>query len=219
MSLPYHEYFQLLALAMAAINYRYLRLWRLQVMLPLMIFTCTIEILATNMHLLGLTTNWPVYNLYVLISPVMYFILFWNMLLLNKRGKKIYLVIAAISMVFALYDYFFIEGLFDSYSMVLALIQHVVLSFMVLSQLSMEEANENTLLAEPYFWVAAGILLFAVVSVVILGLQPYILKKGIKLFSQNLYRAVMPMVNVVLYSCYSYAFYLCRKHRQRFLPS
>jgi hypothetical protein len=141
------------------------------------------------------------------------------MLLLNKNGRNIYLAITAISMLFAFYDYFFIEGLFDSYSMVFSMVQHIILSFMILSQLSMEEVSENSILSEPYFWIASGILLFSVVTVVTLGLQPYILKKGIKLFSQNFYRAVMPMVNVVLYSCYSYAFYLCRKHRQRFLPS
>jgi ABC-type Co2+ transport system permease subunit len=65
----------------------------------------------------------------------------------------------------------------------------------------------------PYFWVSSGLLIFSLATLVVLGLQNYILSHRVQIQQINVYRIVMPIANIVLYSAYSYAFILCRPHQ------
>jgi hypothetical protein len=53
------------------------------------------------------------------------------------------------------------------------------------------------------------------ITLVVLGLQTYILINHVEIAHQSLYHAIMPVVNAVVYLGYSYAFILCRTQRTR----
>lgn len=220
MRVVYFQYFQYLGLLTALLYYRGLRAWSLGMMLPLLLFVCIIETLAANYRAFGMTTNVPFYNIYLAISPVFYFILFQKMLRLRNRHLRLYLLAVAATMIFVVYDYFFIEpGRVNVYTTVVTLIEQLVLSFMVLAMLVTDDSRPVQLVHEPYFWIAGAILLFTLVTIVIQGLQPYIYRSGLLLAGKPVYKVIMPIVNVVFYSCYTYAIYLCQKHRATFSPS
>ena len=58
-------------------------------------------------------------------------------------------------------------------------------------------------------------LLFGLITLVVLGLQSYILNNHIEIAHKPLYLAILPAVNAIVYAGYSYAFILCRTQRTR----
>ncbi len=211
MRLPYFIVFQIISLVMALVYYRHIRLFSLQVMLPLMAFVCTIEIVAANIGV-----NLSVYNIYVFISPVFYYILFFNIIRFKPVFKKVYIAIAILCITLFAYDYFFLRpGDFNAYSMMGAMITYIILSCIVLAQIITDDTRHISLLKEPYFWLTTGIIIFSLVSVVVLGLYTFIARNAIQIFGKNMHRIIMPLANVVLYSCWSYSFYLCKVHSNK----
>lgn len=214
MIVKYFQYFQFFSLVMAIINYRWLRACSLGIMLPLLLLVCGVETLAANHHLVHPTSNIPVYNVYFAVSPALYFILFQRMLRFRGGRYRLYLSVCIATLLFVVYDWFYIEpGRFNVYTAVLNMIWQTVLSIMVLAKLVTDESKQLPLTRDPYFWIAGNILWFTLLSIVIIGLYPYLSKSGIKLFGKAVYASVMPVANVFFYSVFAYAIYLCRKHR------
>ena len=213
MRAPYYIFFQLLSLVVALIYFKQLRKFSLQVMVPLLIFVCTIELLATNVFK---AYNLHVYNIYAVFSPLFYFFLFSKLIRFSSAARYAYIAISIISFFFFLLDYFFIKpGEYDYYSAVVSLIEYLFLGCIVLSQLVMDDNKRIGLSHEPYFWIVTGIIIFSLVTIVILGLHSYILRNDIKIFGKRAYRVIMPMVNVIMYSCFAYAFYLCKTYEAK----
>lgn len=214
MIVKYFQYFQFFSLVMAIINYRWLRAHSLGVMLPLLLLVCVVETLAANHTIFHPTSNIAIYNIYQVGAPVFFFILFQNILRFRGWKFRVYLAIAILTMLFVLYDWLYLEwGGFVMYTAVLNMIWQISLSIMVLAMLVTDESKQLPLTREPYFWIAGNILWFTLVSIVIIGLYPYLSKSGIKLFGKAVYKSVMPVANVFYYSGFAYAIYLCRKHR------
>jgi hypothetical protein len=215
MSLPYFVVFQIVSLITALIYIRSIRLFGLQVMVPLLFFVCGIEILASNPHWWDSDTNIQVHRIYILVSPVFYFFLFLNILKFKAGFKKIYLTVFIVCFIFFIVDYFSIKpGKFNYYSLAISMISYLILSCIVLSQIVSDDTRHLHLTKEPYFWITTGIIIFGLVTVVIIGLHAYIVKNKIQLGGNNLHRVIMPMANVVLYSCFAYAFYLCKNYKK-----
>ncbi|MDP4350126.1 hypothetical protein QSG17_25090, partial [Escherichia coli] len=78
----------------------------------------------------------------------------------------------------------------------------------------MDDSKVGRLSGEPHFWFSAGFLIFSIGAVVLFGLRPYIQEHNLKINGWMLYQFIIPILNVVLYSCYCIAFYLCSKSKQ-----
>lgn len=214
MIVKYFQYFQFFSLAMAIINFRWLKAHSLGIMLPLLLLVCGVETLAANYTIVHPTSNIPVYNIYQVVAPVFFFILFQQMLRLRGLKFRLYLAISILTMLFVLFDWLYIEaGGFVMYTAVLNNIWQILLSILVLAMLVTDESKQLPLTREPWFWIAGNILWFTLLHLVIIGLYPYLSKSGIRIFGKTVYAFVMPVANVFYYSGFAYAFYLCRKHR------
>jgi hypothetical protein len=63
----------------------------------------------------------------------------------------------------------------------------------------------------PLLWVTIGIVIFYPVTSVVLFLQPYLYEKEATLGPFKLYQLIPQVMSIFMYSCFTYAFYLCRK--------
>lgn len=220
MHISYYQYFQYLSLLIALIWYKDLKRFSLQWMVPLLISVACIESLATNYLNMGLTTNVPIYNVYLLVSPVFYFLMFRAVIGFKGRYRAIFDVVVVASMIFFIADFFSAgQSGFNSISYIISAVEYMLFSCILLSKLIMDDTRPVYLVREPYFWIAAVVIIFSLVAVVITGLHSFIVRNHVTLFGKNLHRVIMPMVNVVMYSGFSYAFYLCRKHRMTLVAS
>ncbi|HXB94108.1 MAG TPA: hypothetical protein VNU70_03080 [Puia sp.] len=213
MEIKYYQYFQLFSLLLALICRKRLNSFSLGIMIPILILDNLTEILGSN-HLSVFHTrgNYFVYNIYFILSTPLFFLLFASMLDGTPRDKRRLLGSGVILETFLLINYFFIQGQteFDTFSAQLICLACIILSCLVLTRLAVRKDDESGLLHDPVFWINAVLLLFNLVSLIVLGMHKFIVENKLEIANLNLYRAIMPAANAILYSGYSYAFLLCQ---------
>lgn len=203
---------QLICLGFACLHFRRLKQWGIEAFIPLLAFIVLIEVIGINFRLFRWPNNYFIYNIYLLLSTPLWLYLFRQMLELTGVARAIFRWIAVLSMSFMCINYLFGEGVrnFNSWSLLLLMILTIVFSCLILFRLSVTDSIVSTMYQHPYFWISAGNLLFSLVTLVLLGLQPYIRKHGIQIHSKSLYYAIIPTANIILYTSYCFGFYLCR---------
>jgi hypothetical protein len=114
-------------------------------------------------------------------------------------------------------NYGFIQGQtqFNTFSMGLEEIMKIIFAGLCLLRLTVLDREEINFMKEPYFWINSLNLLGGLITVVVLGLQSYILLNKIEIAHRSLYAAILPVVNAIVYSGYSYAFMLCKMQKTR----
>jgi len=110
-------------------------------------------------------------------------------------------------------NYLFLQGTkqLNTHSIILIEIMNIILSCFVLVQLVFKDDIERSLFNEPYFWINVGSLFFSLGTLVVMGLQQYIRANYIQLNKVSAYFFIMPFLNVILYSSWSYGFILCKR--------
>ena len=212
-----YQYWQLLSLLFACICITQLKRFSIAAFIPLLIVVNVVEIIGTNSHLFGWPTNYPVYNMYLILTTPLYLYLYSQMLFLSGFALHVFRLIALLCMLLILLNYFFLQGaeIFNTNALVLVMILNIIFSCLVLFRLSSYDFVRPNLLKEPYFWINAATLLWSMVTLVLLGLQHYIYSNRIQIGNKSLYAALMPSANVILYAAYSYAFLLCKIQKTR----
>ncbi|MDP4129296.1 MAG: hypothetical protein Q8918_11005 [Bacteroidota bacterium] len=217
MHIAWFQYFQIACLLVALYCYRGLRACSLLAFIPLLIIVNITEFAGINFHFSGRAGNYSVYNLYLLVSTPFYFYLAGKMLFLTSKERVVFYTICILCLILVYANFFFIQGMsrFDTYSLVLIEIMTIVFSSLSLVRLTILDQNELDFMREPFFWINSAYLLFGLITLVVLGLQEYILLNQIEIAHKTLYYVIMPTLNAVVYSGYSYAFILCRTQKTR----
>jgi hypothetical protein len=207
------QYFELLSLLVALFCYKGLRRFSLGIFLPLLVLVNLLEMAGVNYRLLGLKdNNYILYNLLIIAQTPMYLYVYTKMMMLKKSEQLVFNMIAALCFLFLLLDFVYIQGpwVFNTYSATLISVLNIVFCSLILLRLFMVENKQVILYGEPYFWITASYMLFSLVTLVFLGLQPYIRNYHLTIGQKTIYRALMPYGSIILYSAFSYAFLLCR---------
>jgi hypothetical protein len=215
MRFAWFEYFQLVSLLIAIYCYRGLRACSLLAFIPLLIIVNITEFCGFNYGQLGLDSNYLIYNLYLLCSTPFYFYIAGKMLFLRDKENLVYYTICTLCLILILANFLLIQGpgRFNTYSVVLIEILRIVFSSLSLVRLTILDEKELNFTKEPFFWINAVNLLFGLITLVVLGLQNFILVNHVEIANRTLYNALLPSVNAIVYSGYSYAFILCRKQK------
>ena len=217
MIINWYQYAQLFCLVVGLYCLSGLKRFSLAAFLPLLVITNGLELVGRNYRHFGWANNYPVYNVYLVLATPLYLLLYWNMLALRGVTRGVYRITSLLLVFFTGLNFFFIQGInqFNTISLVLIMLSHIMLSCLVLFRLALQEMREINLLREPYFWINGVTLLFSLISLVILSLQPFIHSNRLEINDKKLYTAIMPAANVVLYLVYSYAFWLCQRQKNR----
>lgn len=210
----YLEFFSLL---LSIVFIRGLKKWGLQSFVPLLLITCVTELLGTNRSYFGWKSNYFIYNYYLIVSYPLYMHIYLSMLNYSGLARKGFIGITiAITILFTLNNHY-IQGpeSFNTYSLILTEISCTLLSLLVILKLFEQDDFAIKLQSHPYFWISGSLLLYSVTMVVILGLQPFIQINKIQIDGKNIYRILSPIVNIILYGSFSYAFLLCNKLKNK----
>ena len=119
--------------------------------------------------------------------------------------------------IFLVFNFCFVQGWrdFDTFSALLIAIICITLSCLVLARLTMRKPDEASLLHDPVFWINSLILLFNLVALIILGMYKYIITNQLGIRDQNLYLAIAPAANAVLYAGLGCSFLLCQLQKNK----
>lgn len=219
MRIPYFLYFQYFALFSAIIYYKSLKTFKAGAMLPLLILVCIIETLSAIFKNIEISSNHYLYNLFIVLCTPLYFYLFYYFLNIKPRFRKVYFFTCLSISVLLIFNFLFFEGIFifNTLSIIFMQFCTILLSVFLLFRLAVSE-NYFILSRHPYFWIAAGLLIFSLGTLVVLGMSQYIRIHNLTIVNKTLYRTIMPVLNVILYSSYSYAFYLCAQMKKSYSP-
>ena len=218
MHLSYYQYFQMFSLLMALLCRKGLNYFGLGILIPILVLENLTETVGVNYKLFcNAPNNYFIFNIYYLISTPLYFYLFASMRGGNMAERRRIRWIAMAVEIFLIFNFVFVQGWsdFDTFSALLVAIICITLSCLVLARLTMRKPDESSLLHDPIFWINSLILLFNLVSLLILGMYKYIIANQLGIRNQNLYLAIAPAANAVLYAGLGCAFLLCQLQRNK----
>jgi hypothetical protein len=217
MHIAWFEYFQIASLLTALYCFRGLRACSLLAFIPLLFIVNITEFTGINYRMIGLESNYSIYNLYLLASTPFYFYIAGKMLFLAGKETIVFYTVCVLCLILVCANFFFIQGQshFNTYSFVLIEIMMIVFSSLSLVRLTLLDQRELNFIREPFFWINTVNLLFGLITLVVLGLQEYILTNHIEINNKTLYNAILPSLNAIVYAGYCYAFILCRKQKTR----
>jgi hypothetical protein len=217
MHIAWFEYFQILSLCVAIYCWKGLKACSLLAFIPLLVVVNITELTGENFRAFGWASNYQLYNIYLIVSTPFFFYLAGKMLFLTKKELVVFTIVCCLCLLLVLVNFVFIQGMsqFNTYSLGLIEIMMIFFSGFCLVRLTVLDQEEMNFMKEPYFWINALNMLFGLVSLVLLGLQPYILINHIEIDNKMLYNAIIPAINAIVYGGYSYAFILCRTERTR----
>jgi hypothetical protein len=189
----------------------------LSAFIPLLVIVNLTEFIGTNFQAFGWSSNYIVYNVYLLVSTPLFFYLAGKMLFLTRRESIIFFTICFLCLLLMILNFWYIQGQnrFNTYSLGLWDILMIVFSGLCLVRLTVFDQEEMNFMKEPYFWINSLNLMFCLITLVLLGLQSYIQVNHIEIANKSMYSAIMPLVSAILYAGYSYAFILCRTQKTR----
>jgi hypothetical protein len=218
MTLLYFQYFQLFSLLLAILCRKGLNHFNLGILIPILLVDNATEIVGANYtRIFHSLDNYFVYNVYYLLSTPLYLYLFAAMLKGDARERRRLFIAGVAIEAFIILNYFFIQGRleFNTFTALLVGLTNIILSCLVLTRLAIRKADDTNLLADPYFWINAVILLFSLVSMIVLGLLKFIALNHIQFGGKNLYFALSEAANAALYAGYSVAILLCQMQRSK----
>jgi hypothetical protein len=219
MAFQFFHIFEILSFVCAVVFYKHLKNFNLSGFIPLLFVVCATDLTAANIQAFGLYNNHFIYNYYLIISNIITLYIFLQMLDYTGFIKILYISLSVLLIIFTVLNIYFLQGnvAFDTYSVILIEFFTSILCLLVISKLFTHDNADIPLHEHPYFWISGGTLLFGCCSLIVLGLQQFIQLKRIMIGGKNIYNILMPILNVILYSCYCYAFYLCKRLTNKLL--
>ncbi len=216
----YYQYFQIASVLSGLFFLRWLRIEKMLYFLLLCTVGTVVDISSIVVMHLGYTTNHFVLNYYPLLSIPLVFLAHYSHLNLSPRHRTIYISIAIATTVAGLLNFLFWEGMtrMTVLSQIFYYFFSILLSCMLLFKMAMRE-DYFIFTDEPVFWTSAGLLIFSLGALVVMGMSQFIRMNDLTLHNKKLYNLIMPILNVILYGSFTYSFFLCRLKKRSYSPS
>lgn len=209
-------YFQILSLAFAIFFYTKTRDKIIKYFIPFLLLTVIVELLGTWFRYKDIKNYW-LFNIFTTIEFIFYSFLFY----LHFRRpvfKKIALGFIPLLILCDAVNLAFIQGTsyFHTYTFLLGSFFIVVFCCFFLYESILPEHINQHLSKQPFFWICIGLLIFYLGSVIINALFEYLRSNDLQREGVKIYGIINHTLNVLLYSSFSVAFYLCRNNRKTY---
>lgn len=211
MLIPLYIYFIGFSLLMAIISYRRLKPHGLTIFIPFLTLTLLVELVGVYTDHNDISNGW-LYNAYVFVQ-----VIFCSFFLRNKGFagpfKKIITIGIGLFVLTAVIMYSFYAK-FSEFNGYLFLVGGllVVLSgiFFLLAYFNTDDPSNASRL-EPVIWITVGLIAYFAVLSIPVALYRYILFYVLKMGGVMLYSVIPRGMSIILYSCFAYSFYRCRR--------
>jgi uncharacterized membrane protein YozB (DUF420 family) len=156
------------------------------------------------------------YNVFTAFEFLFYAFIFY---LNYKRRlfKNIALLFIPLYFIAVLLNLSFFQGLnktFHSYTFLIGSFFIVVFCCCYFYESVLPDQIDQQLSKQPFFWICSGLLIFYLGSVIINALFQYLVSNDLQSEGKRIYNIINRSLNVILYSTFCIAFYLCRNHRK-----
>ena len=160
--------------------------------------------------------NYVMYNVFTTIEFLFYSYLFY--LHFKKPFLKIIIIIFIPFFILAvMLNMAFIQGLnktFNTYTFLLGSFFIVIFCCCFFYESVLPDKIDQQLSRQPFFWICCGLLIFYLGSVIINALFEYLRNNDLQAEGIRIYGIINHSLNVILYTSFCIAFYLCRDNRK-----
>lgn len=200
---------------MAFVHQKAIKSRRISILLPYLILLFIQEtILVLAEHYEYFVSNAIVYNIYRPVSALVFFWIYYNIPFM-VLFRRLMLWMTVIYLGITLLNYCFIESIFTT-SSYLTLTRGFVITFYGILFL-VRYFNLDNLAEEKYWrpllWITIGIVIFYPVISISINFQKYLAAASATFYGLKLYQIIPQVMSIFMYSCFSYAFYLCKKEK------
>lgn len=208
-------YFELLSL-FASIFFYIKKRNKLQLyFIPFLFLTVLIEYIGGWYLFKGLRNYW-IFNVFTTIEFVFYSYLFY----LHFRKtllKKMVVILMPVFIIVVILNIFFVQGFnktFNTYTFLLGSFFIVIFCCCFFYESVLPDKIDQQLSKQPFFWICSGLLIYYLGSVIINALFEYLRNNDLKEEGIRIYGTINHTLNVILYTSFCIAFYLCRNHKK-----
>ena len=211
-------YFELISLFTAIFFYQQKRNKILLYFIPFLLLTVIIELIGWKLALhIGYYKN-IMYNIFTVFEFTFYASLFYAHLKkpIFKRAVLLFFPFFILS---ALLNILFIQGInktFNTYAFLLGSFCIVVFCCFFFYESVLPDKIDAQLSKQPFFWICSGLLIFYLGSVIINALFQYLTSNDLQIEGRKIYGMINNILNVILYSSFCIAFYLCPNNRKTY---
>ena len=153
------------------------------------------------------------YNIYRPIATTVFFLIFYRLTLNNTAARKLMHRMYIGYLAFTVFIFVFTNTL-KYFSQYLSLATGFVISCFAILYLSsyfnLDNAEEERKWF-PVILITVGVLAFYPVINISFSFYTHLLKSDVLVFGTKLYQSIPQIMSIFMYSCFTYAFYLCRK--------
>jgi hypothetical protein len=157
----------------------------------------------------GVSTNFT-YNIFRLVTVLTFALMYFHLPFMKAVRKYIASLAILYTLIFVV-SFVFIQSIYGPGSP-LGMVRDLILSLYGLlflySYFNFDEVNEIHFWT-PWIWITTGIVIFYPVSSLSITFQDRL--SGSIIDELRLYQLIPQAMSIFMYSCFSYAFYLCRK--------
>jgi hypothetical protein len=205
----FNIFIEFLSLVVAVCYLRWLRnsfwIW----FIPFLAFTLLIEIAAT--FIWGGSNGW-LYNIQILVQ-FLFTSSFFFYLSRSSRSRKLMQVLSIFFYLFSMYIYLVSGSFFDFNLAVFTLDCFLTVLFAILYLI--ECINENDVLKirsqVPALWATGGTVIFFSIASIVINMHDFIRNNNLAFLGIYLDNIVPQILSLIMYSCFAYSFFLCRK--------
>lgn len=184
--------------------------------IPFLFLTVVVEFWGRRGHFQENFTKMAMYNIFTTIEFTFYSFLFY-IHLKKTLLRRLVLIFIPFYLVAVTCNLLFVQGLnktFHSYTFLLGSFFIVIFCCCFFYESVLPDKIDDQLSKQPFFWIASGLLIFYLGSVIINALFEYLSSNDLQQEGKNIYNAITRTLNVILYSAFCIAFYLCRDHKK-----
>ena len=183
--------------------------------IPFLFATVAVEMLGGWLRSSG-TTNYAMFNVFTTFEFMFYSFLFYTQL---KRSvfKRLVLFFIPFFILAVILNMLFVQGFnktFNSYTFLLGSFFIVIFCCCYFFESVQPENIDLQLAKQPFFWISSGLLIFYLGSVIINALFEYLRSNDLQAEGIRIYGIINHSLNVILYSSFCVAFYLCTNKRK-----
>jgi hypothetical protein len=203
----------LFSAVMASIHQKAIMSRRISILLPYLILVFIQETILFLADYYGyFVSNAIVYNIYKPVSVIVFFWIYYHIPFMAPF-RRLMIWVTAIYLGITLLNYALIESITTT-SSYLSLIRGFIITLYGILFL-VRYFNLDNLAEEKYWqpliWITIGIVIFYPVISISLNFQKYLADASATLYGIKLYQIIPQVMSIFMYSCFSYAFYLCKK--------
>lgn len=215
MNFGVYLYIQIISFLTALFTYKQKRNKLILYFIPFLFVTVLVELTGTWYLSKGIRNYW-IFNVFTTLEFLFYTFLFY----LHFRRpalKRSMIYFAALFVLTVIINIVFIQGFnktFNTYTFLLGSFFIVIFCCCFFYESVLPDKIDQQLSRQPFFWITSGLLIFYLGSVIINALFEYLRNNDLQAEGIRIYGIINNVLNVLLYSSFCVAFYLCPKNKK-----